>query len=152
MEEKAAPRQELQVNIRNMREGDIEEVLSIDRKITGKNRAFTYDFSPLGGELTLSVVAEAEGKIVGFLLGQSSTSSYDATDIAIVQNIGVDPGYLHYHIGTRLMQFFVDCCKKRGLDSIHAMVRSQDDQLIPFLKSMEFIEGKLVEFVKPLKR
>ncbi len=152
MEEKATPRQELQVNIRSMTEGDIEEVLSIDRKITGKNRAFTYDFTPLGGELTMSVVAEAEGRIIGFLLGQRSTSSYDATDIALVQNIGVDPAYLHHHIGTKLMQFFTECCKKRGLDSIHAMVRSQDDQLIPFLRSAEFIEGKLVEFIKPLNR
>lgn len=152
MGEKDAPRQELQVNVRSMTEADIEEVLSIDRKITGKNRAFTYDFSPLGGELTMSVVAEADGKIVGFLLGQRSTSSYDATDIALVQNIGVDTEYLHHHIGTKLMQFFTECCTKRGLDSIHAMVRSQDDQLIPFLKSLKFIEGKLVEFIKPLKR
>jgi ribosomal protein S18 acetylase RimI-like enzyme len=140
------------VNIRNMTERDIEVILAIDHKITGKNRAFTYDFSPLGGELTMSVVAEAEGKIVGFLLGQTATSSYDATDIALVQNIGVDPAYLHHRIGTMLMQAFVELCKKRGLDSVHAMVRSQDRQLIPFLRSLEFTDGKLVEFVKPLNR
>jgi ribosomal protein S18 acetylase RimI-like enzyme len=150
MEENAEPRQELQVNVRKMMEGDIEAVLAIDRKIIGKNRAFTYDFSPLGGELTMSVVAEAEGRIIGFLLGQTSTSSYDATDIAMVENIGVDPAYLHHRIGTRLMQAFIECCKKRGVDSIHAMVRSQDGQLIPFLRSMDFIDGKLIELVRPL--
>jgi ribosomal protein S18 acetylase RimI-like enzyme len=100
----------------------------------------------------MSVVAEAEGRIVGFLLSQTATSSYEATDIVMVQNIGVDPAYLHHRIGTRLMQSFIECCKKRGLDSIHAMVRSQDGQLIPFLRSMDFIDGKLVELVKPLNR
>jgi ribosomal protein S18 acetylase RimI-like enzyme len=152
MEEKAAPQQELQVNIREMNERDIEEILAIDRKITGQNRAFTYDSSPLGGELLMSVVAEAKGRIVGFLLGRKMTSSYEATNIAVVQNIGVDPAYLHHHIGTMLMHGFVERCKKDGLDSIHAMVRSQDDQLIPFLRSMDFIDGKLVELVKPLDR
>jgi len=152
MEENVAPRQELQVGIRKMTEGDIEAVLAIDRKITGKNRAFTYDMSPLGGELMMSLVAEAEDRIVGFLLGQTATSSYEATDIAMVQNIGVDPAYLHHRIGTKLMQSFIECCKKRGLESIHAMVRSQDGQLIPFLRSMDFIDGKLVELVRPLDR
>lgn len=152
MEENATPRQELQVSIRNMMERDIEGVLAIDHKIVGKDRAFTYDFSPLGGELTMSVVAEAEGRIVGFLLGQTATSSYEATDIAMVQNIGVDPAYLHHRIGTRLMKAFIECCKKRGVESIHAMVRSQDGQLIPFLRSMDFIDGKLVELVRPVDR
>jgi N-acetylglutamate synthase-like GNAT family acetyltransferase len=152
MEKNATPRRELQVNVRKMTERDIEAILAIDRKITGKNRAFTYDTSPLGGELMMSMVAEAEGRIVGFLLGQMATSSYEATDIAMVQNIGVDPEYLHHRIGTRLMEAFIECCKKRGVESIHAMVRSQDGQLIPFLRSMDFIDGKLVELVKPLDR
>lgn len=148
--EKNATQQELQVNIREMTERDIEDVLMIDNKITGQNRAFTYDTSPLGGELVMSVVAETEGRIVGFLFGNKTTSSYEAANIAVVQNIGVDPEYLHRHVGTKLMQGFIDLCKKIGLDSIHAMVRSQDDQLIPFLRSLKFMDGKLVELVRPL--
>ncbi|MGV8059819.1 MAG: GNAT family N-acetyltransferase [Smithellaceae bacterium] len=153
MKENATQRQELQVNIREMVEGDIEAIRAIDRKIVGRSRAFTYVSSPnnyLSGELTMSVVAETEGRIVGFLLGQMWSSSY--ADIAFAQIIGVDPAYLHHHIGTRLMQGFIECSKRRGAESVHAMVRRQDGQMISFLRSMDFIDGEMVELVKPLDR
>jgi L-amino acid N-acyltransferase YncA len=153
MEENVAQGQELQVSIREMMERDIDGILAIDRKITGQSRALTYDSSPnnyLGGELAMSVVAEAEGRIVGFLLGRMVESSYKAADIALAQIIGVDPAYLHHRIGTKLMQGFIACCKERGVDSIHAMVSSQDGEMISFLHSMDFIDGEMVELVKPL--
>ena len=137
-----------------MMEGDIEGVLAIDRKITGKSRAFTYVSSPnnyISGELAMSVVAEAEGRIVGFLLGTMVESSYKGADIALAQSIGVDPAYFHQRIGTRLMQGFIECCKKHGIDSVHAMVRSQDGKMISFLRSMDFVDGELVELVKLLE-
>lgn len=148
MKENAVPQRELQVVIREMREGDIEGVQAVDSKLTAQNRAFTYCWSPLGGELMTSVVAEIEGKIVGFLLGQTVKSSYKAGNIALAQNIGVDPEYFHHHIGTRLVQGFTERCKKRGIDSIHAMVRSRDELLISFLRATGFIDGEMIELVK----
>ncbi|MEN6623866.1 MAG: GNAT family N-acetyltransferase [Smithella sp.] len=148
MKEKAVSGQGLHVIIREMREGDIEGVQAIDNKLTAQNRAFTYCWSPFGGELTASVVAEAEGKIVGFLLGQTTKSSYKDANIALAQNIGVDPEYFHNHIGTRLVQGFTERCQKRGIESIHAMVRSRDEMLISFLRATGFIDGEMIELVK----
>lgn len=148
MKENALPKKELQVIIREMREGDIEGVQAIDNKLTAQNRAFTYCWSPFGGELITSVVAEADGKIVGFLLGQTAKSSYKDANIALAQNIGVDPEYFRHRIGTRLVQGFTECCQKRGIESIHAMVRSRDEMLISFLRANGFVDGEMIELVK----
>lgn len=150
MKENAGPQQELLVIIREMREGDIEAVQAIDNKLTAQNRAFTYCWSPLGGELMTSVVAEAGGKIIGFLLGQTVKSPYRAGNIALAQNIGVDPAYFHHHIGSKLVEGFTKRCKERGVESVHAMVRSRDEMLISFLRATGFVDGEMIELVKPL--
>ena len=71
------------LKIREMTEDDIEGVLSIDRKITGSRRAVTYASVPsgyVGGELDVSVVADAGGQMVGFLLGRITDSPYGLSD------------------------------------------------------------------------
>ena len=96
----------------------------------------------------MSVVAEAEGKIVGFLLGQRAGSQGE--EIAHAQIMGVDPSYLHSGIGTRLMQAFIEGCKQQGMVSIHAKVCIHDWWMLSFLRSMDFTHGEMVELVKEL--
>ena len=148
-----AARQKLEVNIRAMREEDLEGVLALDRKITGQYRAVTYHSTPmsfLGGELAISVVAEIEEKIVGFLLGQMVKDNYQLGSIAVAQIIGVDPEYLRLRIGTRMVQAFMACCKERGIDAVHVMVSVHDWWMLSFLRSMGFIHGEMVDFVKAI--
>lgn len=153
MKEGAVAQQKLPVSVREMREADLEGVLAIDRKITGQNRALTYANVPssfLGGQLAMSVVAEAPDGIVGFLLGQMVASPYEALDIALVQVIGVDPAYRRQHIGEALMKGFMDCCRGQGIDSVHVMVSVYDWWMLSFLKTLDFKHGEMVEFVKSL--
>lgn len=153
MTDEAAEKHTLPIIIREMKEGDIEGILAIDRKITGQDRALTYTAVPssfLGGQVAMSVVAETGGTIVGFLLGQMVGSPYEATDIALLQVIGVDPDYRRNKIGNRLVEGFMACCKKKGVDSVHVMVSVHDWWMLSFLRSMGFRHGEMVEFLKPL--
>ena len=59
------------VTIRKMEPEDIDAILAIDGKIGGVQRAITYrdlvrDY--LGGQMDVSFVAEADNKVVGFVL------------------------------------------------------------------------------------
>lgn len=146
--------QKIRVNIREMNEGDIDGVLAVDRKITAQDRALTYSTVPesfLGGQIDMSVVAEIEDVIVGFLLGRVVDSPFDPVDIALIKVIGVDPACRRLHIGKMLVDAFMENCKKRGVDSVHAMVSVHDWWMLSFLRSLEFNAGKMVEFVKPLR-
>lgn len=144
---------ETTVNIREMKEEDIEGVLAIDRNITGSDRVLTYATdaeSEVGGELGVSMVAEAGEEIVGFLLGQITDSFYRVGDTAWVRLIGVDARYQRQGIGDRLMQGFMERCRQKGAESVHIMVRWHDWTLLSMLRSHGFDRGERAEFIKPI--
>ncbi|MDO8687061.1 MAG: N-acetyltransferase [Dehalococcoidales bacterium] len=145
--------QKVTVNIREMKEEDIEGVLAIDRNITGSDRVLTYATdaeSEMGGELGVSMVAEAGGEIVGFLLGQITDSFYRVGDTAWVRLIGVDSRYQRQGIGDRLLQGFTERCRQKGAESVHIMVRWHDWTLLSVLRSLGFDRGERTEFIKPI--
>ena len=146
-------KKEMGINVRKMEEKDIESVLDIDRKIVGPDRATTYTMTPtsyVGGELDISVVAEAEGKIVGFLLGRVTDSPYNIGDSFLLELIGVDPAYKRQGVGKILVEAFEKVCRARGAKTIRAVVSWHDWWLLSFLKSLDFSHGEMCEFVKPL--
>ena len=149
-----AAEQKPQVIVRKITEDDIEDVLAIDRGITGNDRALTYASAPnsyVGGELGVSVVAEVDGKVVGFLLGQITDSPFGRSDTALMLLMGVDPGYRRRSIGSRLVKAFEGCCREKGVNSVHVMVSWQDWWLLSFIKSMGFSLGEIAQFVKAVE-
>ena len=150
----ATSEQRPQVNIRQATKDDIEGVLAIDKKITGTDRAVTYSYTPgsyVGGQLEVSVVAEAGGEIVGFLLGQMTDSPERLGDTVLVRLIGVDPRYQHQGIGTKLVQAFTELCRRKGVQSVRIMVSWYDWWLLSFLSSLGFVRGEMCEFIKTIK-
>ncbi len=141
------------INIRKMTEQDIEGVLEIDRKIKGNDRATTYTMIPtnyVGGELDVSVVAEVDNRIVGFLLGRITKSTYEIGNSYLIELIGVDPKYRRQKVGKSLVSYFEKACCEKGASNIRILVNWQDWWLLSFLSSLEFTRGEMTEFVKPL--
>jgi ribosomal protein S18 acetylase RimI-like enzyme len=150
----AAAEQNPQFVIRQITEDDIEGVLAIDRGITGNDRALTYASAPnsyVGGELGVSMVAEAEGKVVGFLLGQITDSPFGRSDTAMLLLMGVDPGFRRRSIGSRLVQAFEERCRQKSVHSVHVMVSWQDWWMLSFIKSLGFTLGEIAEFMKTVE-
>jgi len=149
-----APDQLADMKIREMTEDDIEGVLSIDRKITGSRRAVTYASVPssyVGGELDVSVVADADGQIVGFLLGRITDSPYGLADTGWLELIGVDTTCQRERIGTKLVQAFTERCRQKGVRSVRIMISWHDWWLLSFLRSLGFARGDMAEFIMPIE-
>jgi len=147
------PKKDLEVRVRQMREEDIEGILEIDRKIVGPDRATTYSSSPtnyVGGELDISVVAEAGGRVIGFLLGRVTDMPYGMSNSCIMELIGVDPAYKRQAVGRRMVEAFARACRERGIRTIRTMVSWHDWWLLSFIKSLDFAQGEMTEFVKNL--
>jgi predicted N-acetyltransferase YhbS len=144
---------ELSIHVRKMNEEDIESILEIDRKIVGPDRATTYSMTPtnyVGGELDISVVAEADGEIIGFLLGRVTDVPYGVCDSCLLELIGVDPQYKRRNVGRRMVKAFENTCRQKGICKIRVMVSWHDWWLLSFLKSLEFSHGEMTEFVKEI--
>ena len=112
-------RGEPKVRIRPMADEDVDSVLAIDRKITGKRRAVTYTemiTGDLGGVLALSLVAEVDGEVKGFILARRVYVGEPPTEVGLIQILGVDPGYQRQGIASKMVNAFLNACRAKKLN------------------------------------
>jgi ribosomal protein S18 acetylase RimI-like enzyme len=92
-----------------------------------------------------SLVAETDGKVVGFILGDASGYEYSVPEnIGWIDTIGVDPAYQKQGIAQMLMKEMIANLKKVGVDTIYTMVNWPDWDLLKFFHACGFQKGPLI--------
>lgn len=137
------------VLIRQMKETDIDSILDIDKKISGLERAFTYENlfdSLIGGEIACSFVAEVEDHVVGFILASVTYVPEEVTGACMIQILGVHPGYRRQGIASRLIGALADICSSKGIREIRVMVDQHDTNLQGLLDTLDFRRGSIVNY------
>lgn len=136
--------EENSIRVRLMKAADFDAVMRIDEKVTKSSRKEYYElkFSQLFKSreyLPTSLVAEEEGKVVGFIMGELYMGEYGITqEGATLDTIGVDPSYRKRGIGELLMKEFMDHLKELGVQKINALVGKDDSQLMNFFNANQF--------------
>jgi len=141
------------VRIRPMEHEDIDSVLAIDRKITGVRRAVTYTdliTGDLGGVLALSVVAEVNGQVAGFILARRAYVGEPVTEAGLIQILGVDPDYWRQGIATKLVNALLDTCRSKKLSAVRIIIDERDSQLQGLFEHLGFRRGELIDYTKTL--
>ena len=144
-------RGEPKVRIRPMEHEDIDSVLAIDRKITGKRRAVTYTeliTGDLGGVLALSIVAEVDGVVQGFLLARRVYTVAPPGEVGLIQILGVDPDYQRHGIASQLVNALLGHCHAEGINAIRAVVDERNADLKRFFQRLGFRRSELVNYAK----
>jgi predicted N-acetyltransferase YhbS len=144
---------EAKVKIRPMEPEDIDAVLTIDRKISGVQRAITYrdlvrDF--LGGQIDLSFVAEAENQVIGFVVAYLTYVAEKVTEACVIQILGVDPDYGRQGIATKLIQAQLDECRSKKIKQVRVMIEERDNQLQSFFKHVGFDRSRYLVYSRTL--
>ncbi len=132
------------IQIRPMRMDDFEAIVEIDRKIFGKARPDywrrivvpnqQYPFS--------SLVAELEGKVIGFIVGEVSGGKFGVPDtVGWLTTIGVDPDYQHRGVARKLSETFIQNLKSIGVSMVYTLVNWSDWDLLKFFRNMGFTRG-----------
>ena len=134
--------------VRTMTEKDLDAVVAIDTKVLGKSR-WDYWLTKMAlAEQRLpiaSLVAEVDGKVVGFILGDASGYEYDVPEnIGWIDTIGVDPEYQKQGIARTLMKELMANLKKVGVDTIYTLVSWPDWDLLKFFHAAGFQKGPLI--------
>ncbi len=134
--------------IRPPKMDDLDEVVEIDRKVLGKVRRdywkdkFELIFNK-GGHFSL--VAEVDGKVVGFILGFVSGWEFKVPEsTGWLDVIGVDPSYQRKGIGTRLFKGLMEEMKKNGVKRVFTLVNWEDWDLMAFFRKMGFKRGEMI--------
>ena len=136
------------VVVRKMNEKDLDDVVAIDTKVLGKSRWDYWLMKMSLAEQRLpiaSLVAEADGKVVGFILGDASGYEYSVPEnIGWIDTIGVDPAYQKKGIAQLLMKEMIANLKKVGVDTIYTMVNWPDWDLLKFFHDSGFQKSPLI--------
>jgi ribosomal protein S18 acetylase RimI-like enzyme len=124
--------------------GDVDAIVEIDLKVIGKSRPdYWKKIVPENPQYPFSsLVAEFDGKVIGFVLGEVSGWEFGVPDtIGWLSIIGVDPAYQHKGVARRLSQEFVKNLKAIGVSVIYTLVNWNDWDLLKFFREMGFTRG-----------
>jgi ribosomal protein S18 acetylase RimI-like enzyme len=131
--------------IRPLTFGDLDAIVEIDRKVLGKARQdfwrkkieipnARYPFSGL--------VAELEGKAIGFIVGETSGWEFGIPEtVGWISTIGVDPDYQHRGVAKKLGQEFIKNLRGIGVSVVYTLVNWSDWDLLKFFRAMGFTRG-----------
>lgn len=124
--------------------GDMDAIVEIDRRVIGKSRPdYWKKVVPENPQYPFSsLVAEFEGKVIGFVVGEVSGWEFGVPDtIGWLSIIGVDPDYQHKGVARRLSLEFVKNLKGIGVSVIYTLVNWNDWDLLKFFHEMGFTRG-----------
>ncbi len=97
------------VPVRTMREDDLEAVARIDAAASGRRRPHYFarlvQLALKHADLQISLVAELEGRVVGFVVATLFYGEFGVVEpSATIDAIGVDPAWRRRRIGQALMR------------------------------------------------
>ncbi|MCP4329684.1 MAG: GNAT family N-acetyltransferase [Alphaproteobacteria bacterium] len=135
------------VPVRSLVPGDLDALVRIDHKITGRDRrpyyirklAETLDESGI----RLSLVAEIDDHPVGFVMANVDYGEFGVTQReAVIHTIGVDPDYAHRHVGTALLSQLLANLATLRVDTVMTEVDwngRETSGLLAFLRHCGFV-------------
>jgi ribosomal protein S18 acetylase RimI-like enzyme len=149
------------LRIRSLTEHDLDAVVEIDRKILGKNRREYWKRKMGYADIypRPALVAEIDGKVVGFILGYVSGWEFGVPDtVGWIDTLGVDPDYQNQGIGKTLFNKLIENFKRtgkeiqpeaketaiEGVDVVYTLVRWNDWNLLRFFHKMGFKKGEMI--------
>lgn len=134
--------------IRRMVSSDLERIIEIDIEVLGKQRP---DYWKMKIEMVekrpqiSALVAELDGKVVGFIIGGASRWEYGVPEnIGWIDTIGVDPDHQRKGIAKLLFREMTQHLKKDGIDTVITFVTRRDWLMLKFFSRLGFQKGDMV--------
>ena len=150
----APPQSDPQMRIRPVDETDIGAVVDIDEKIDGRYRPEVWE-GRIGYYLRrdpeASLVAEVNGKVVGFMLGEVRSGEFGLEEpTGWIEVLGVDPDFRGQAVGRRLAEAMLAHFRGKGAVTVRTLVDEKLAGIGQFFTSLGFEPAPLQPFVKRL--
>ncbi len=141
------------VPVRSMVEDDLDAVIGIDHRLTGRDRGAYYraKFKEVLNEtgIRVSLVAEIDGLPAGFVMARVDLGEFGRTEpAAVMDTIGVDPGHGARGIGRALMSQLLANLASLRVEAVHTQVTWDNFGLMKFLRNCCFRPSQQVVLTK----
>ncbi|MEO8503375.1 MAG: GNAT family N-acetyltransferase [Acidobacteriota bacterium] len=142
------------LRIRPLDETDLGEIVTIDETISGKYRPKVWEdrvLYYLRRDPDGCFVAELEGKVIGFMLGEVRSGEFGLEEpTGWIEVIGVDPKFRGHAAGRRLADALLEHFRSRGAVSVRTLVDESMAGIGEFFTALGFTPEPLRPFVKKL--
>ena len=145
----------VRADARAMRPDDLREIVRIDRGITGRDRTAyisgRLDEAMDDSTIRVSLAAKIDGAIVGFLMARADLGDFGRLEpVAVIDTIGVDPGYGGRGIGHALVTQLFANLRALHIERAETVVGATDASLLGFFYSAGFTPSPRLSFVHRL--
>jgi GNAT superfamily N-acetyltransferase len=143
------------VTVRPLEPSDVDAIVGIDEKLSGQTRK---DYWRRRLEIAslrppwMSVVAETDGRLVGFLFGWVGESEFGIPQpTGWVDLIGVDPAYRSRGVARDLLERFVQSGRElRALERVATLIDLGQVDVREFFLRLGFQPGRMVQLERPV--
>lgn len=144
------------LTVRPVEPSDLDAIVQIDEKLAGRPRR---EYWRRRLELALlrppwmSLVAETDGRLVGFAFGWVGESEFGIAErTAWLDLIGVDPPYRGRGVARALLERFVQSARElRAVAAVATLIDLGQADIREFFLRLGFRHGRMVHMVKPLE-
>lgn len=137
------------VTTRPARRGDVLQVIAIDAAVTGIAKASywqgvfrRYGRSKQSGQQFL--VAEAEGRVRGFIIGEVRDWEFGSPPCGWVFAIDVEPDYRLGGIGARLLAAICAGFRRAGVARVRTLLARDNTLILSFFRSQGMMAAPII--------
>ena len=142
------------VKIRPLDELDIGSLAKIDEKVTGtykpeewERRAIYY----IRRNPETSQVAEIDGVVVGFMLGEIRSGEFGLEEpTGWIEIMGIDPDRQGQSIGRGLAEAMFEHFKAAGAKTVRTLVSTQSEDIIKYFQALGFAPSPIQALEKSI--
>lgn len=142
------------LQIRDADAEDTDAIIDIDAKMSGESKPdyWKRSLAQITGGIDghLGLVAERNGKIVGFMLAEVRSWEFRQPATGWITAVGTDPECRREGIARLLLAEMIDTFRTRGLENVRTMVEWSDGEVLSFFTAMGFDRGPFIELEKKL--
>ena len=149
------------ISIRLLSMDDLEDILSIQKKILGEQRSDNSEkltslkdttvYHLQNGDPLMNIGAEIDGKLVGFVFGDIRRWEFGRPEMTgWILILGVGLGYQGMGVGRMLGATLLNHFQKKNVAKIMTLVEWYDGELISYFKSLGFTLLQMLPLEKEL--
>ncbi len=146
--------QATEVRVRCLEDTDLGDISALDEKLGGGYRPEVWERRIgyyLRRDPEASVVAELDGRVIGFMLGEVRSGDFGLEEpTGWIEVLGVDPEHRKRAVGRRLAEKMLEHFRERGAVSVRTLVDEGMEEIAGFFTSLGFEAAALRPFVKRL--
>jgi hypothetical protein len=143
------------VQIRPAGANDIASIAKLDEIETGVPKAAYWQelyalFSQKHSGHRAFLVAELDGRVVGFITGEVRAFEFGAARCGWIFAVTVDPEMRVHNVGTRLFDEICKIFARAGVEKVRTIIERDNHLVMAFFRSQGMMAGRFIQMEKDL--